>query len=377
VTDLARRDDRESALRCARYVRGRRVDGDLSLAGAFAACRSEGFVWIECTEPTQAELAAVAEEFQLPPVAVADAVAAHQRPKLEMHDDIVLVVLKPVHYVDSYEVVEVTELAMFLGPGFLVTVRHGDNDVLEQVRREFERGSEHPEFGVSEVLYRVAARVVDGYQEAIDYIYDDVDDIEEQVFGGGEQDRSERIYSLKREVADFRRAVTPLSRTLDLLAGGNHPVLSAEAAPYFRGVHDHLLRAADNVEAIDRLLSDVLQANTAQVSVRQARIALRQNEDMRRISAWAAIALVPTAVAGIYGMNFDHMPELRWQYGYPLVVGVIVAICGTLYLNFRARHWLGAHAPAEVQAEGAGRVRRELKSRARKLRRVGRTGSGS
>jgi magnesium transporter len=294
-----------------------------------------------------------------------------------VHGNIVLVVLKPVHYVDSYEVVEVTELALFLGPGFLVTVRHGDNDVLDQVRQEFETGSEHPEFGVAEVLYQVAARVVDGYQEAIDFIYDDVDDIEEQVFGGGDQDRSERIYGLKREVADFRRAVAPLSRTLELLAAGRSRVLASDAAPYFRGVHDHLLRAADNVEAIDRLLSDVLQANTAQVSVRQSQIALRQNEDMRRISAWAAIALVPTAVAGIYGMNFDHMPELRWQYGYPLVVGVIVTICVSLYFNFRARHWLGAPSAAEAQAEGIGRVRRELKSQARKLRRVGRIGSGS
>lgn len=364
-------------MRCARYVDGKRVDGDLSLAGASAACGSEGFVWIECTEPTREDIAAVAEEFALPPVAVADAVAAHQRPKLEMHGHIVLVVLKPVHYVDSAEVVEVTELAMFLGPGFLVTVRHGDNDVLDQVRREFDSGSENPEFGVAEVLYRVAAHVVDGYQEAIDSIYEDVDEIEVQVFGGGELDRSERIYSLKREVADFRRAVSPLSRTLEVLAGGRHPVLAVEAAPYFRAVHDHLLRAADNVDAIDRLLSDVLQANTAQVSVRHSQIALRQNEDMRRISAWAAIALVPTAVAGVYGMNFDHMPELRWQYGYPLVVGVIVTICGALYFNFRARHWLGAPSAAEAQAEGAGLVRRELKSRAKKLRRVGRIGSGS
>ncbi|HUR73177.1 MAG TPA: magnesium and cobalt transport protein CorA [Sporichthya sp.] len=377
MTELAQRGAAPGALRCARYVDGKRVDGELTLKGAFAACTAEGFVWIECTEPTHEDIAAVAAEFELPPLAVADAVAAHQRPKLEVHGDIVLVVFKPVHYVDSYEVVEVTELAMFLGPGFLVTVRHGDNDVLDVVRGEFERGSEHPEFGVTEVLYRVADQVIEGYQEAIDSIYDDVDDIEEQVFGGGDQDRSERIYSLKRELADFRRAVSPLGRTLEMLAEGPHRVLSAQAAPYFHGLHEHLLRAADNVEAIDRLLSDVLQANTAQVSVRQAQIALRQNEDMRRISAWAAIALVPTAVAGIYGMNFDHMPELRWQYGYPLVVGVIVAICATLYFNFRARHWLGKPSAAEAQAEGIGRVRREFKSQARKLRRVGRIGSGS
>ncbi|GAA0614740.1 magnesium/cobalt transporter CorA [Sporichthya brevicatena] len=374
MTELAQRPGRSRPVRCARYVGGRRVD--LTLEGAFAACSAEGFVWIECTDPSREDIAAVAAEFRLPELAVADAVAAHQRPKLEAHGDILLVVLKPVHYVDSYEVVEVTEVALFLGPSFVVTIRHGDNDVLDRVRRDLDSG-EHPEFGVAGVLYRVADRVVDGYQEAIDYIYDDVDEIEEQVFGGGDEDRSERIYSLKREVADFRRAVSPLSRTLETLADGRHPVLTPEVEPYFRGVHDHLLRAADNVEAIDRLLSDVLQANVAQVSVRQAQIQLRQNEDMRRISAWAAIALVPTAVAGIYGMNFEHMPELNWQYGYPLVLGVILTICLALYLNFRARHWLGAPAVADPQAEGAGRVRRELKSRARKLRRTARLGSGS
>jgi magnesium transporter len=383
VTELTQRGGRDGAIRCARYVDGKRVDADLALDGAFAACKSEGFVWIECTEPTRGDLAAVAAEFQLPELAVADAVAAHQRPKLEVHGEILLVVLKPVHYVDSDEVVEVTELAMFLGPGFLVTVRHGETKVLDAVRRRFDRGSEHPELGVAEVLYRVADRVVEGYQTAIDFIYDDVDDIEAQVFGGVGDDRAERIYYLKREVAEFRRAVTPLSRTLEQLAEREVTLLPAEAAPYFHGVHDHLLRAADNVEAIDRLLSDVLQANAAQVTVRQSHIALKQNEDMRRISAWAAIGLVPTGVAGIYGMNFEHLPELEWQYGYPMALGVIGGLCFGLYRTFVRYHWLGGPPPVEAEAETAARVRRALNRQANRLRQTGRTvrstwpGSGS
>ena len=374
VTELAQRGKREGAIRCARYVDGKRVDRDLSLKGAFAACGSEGFVWIECTEPTKAEIAAVAEEFQLPELAVVDAVAAHQRPKLEVHGEIVLVVLKPVHYVDSDEVVEVTELAMFLGPRVLVTVRHGDTNVLDAVRRKFERGSEHPQLGVAEALYLVADRVVDGYQKAIDNIYDDVDEIEAQVFGGGDHDRTERIYYLKREVAEFRRAVTPLGRTLEQLSERDTlSSLSADAAPYFHGVHDHLLRAADNIEAIDRLLTDVLQANAAQVTVRQSQIALRQNEDMRRISAWAAIGLVPTGVAGIYGMNFEHMPELEWQYGYPMALGVIATMCFGLYRTFVRYHWLGGPPPVDADEETAARLRRALNRQAARLRRTGRT----
>lgn len=326
-------------LRCAAYAEGHREDS-LSLSQAAAARNGDRFVWIELTEPTHQDIASVAAEFELPALAVADAVAAHQRPKLEVHGDVLLVVLKPVHYVDSEEVVEVTEIAVFLGRHFVVTVRHGQTDVLDKVRAEFEHGSEHPEFGATEVLYRAADRVVAGYQKAIDFILDDVDDIEVQVFGGGDDDRTERIYKLKREVAEFRRAVAPLGRTLDRLADGRLSLLAAEAPPYFRGVHDHLLRAAESVEAIDRLLTDVLTANVAQITVRQSQIALRQNEDMRRISAWAAIGLVPTGVAGIYGMNFRHMPELDWTYGYGMALALIGVTCVLLYRFFRANHWL-------------------------------------
>ncbi len=339
MTDLAQARGGEPVLRCAAYAEGRHED-TLSLPEAAAARNGGRFVWIELTEPTHRDIAAVAAEFELPEHAVADAVAAHQRPKLEVHGDVILVVLKPVHYVDSEEVVEVTEIAVFLGRHFVVTVRHGETTVLDKVRAEFEHGSEHPDFGAGEVLYRAADLVVDGYHKAIDCILDDVDDIEVQVFGGGDDDRTQRIYKLKREVAEFRRAVTPLGRTLERLGDGRLSLLAAETTPYFRGVHDHLLRAADSVEAIDRLLTDVLTANVAQISVRQSQISLRQNEDMRKISAWAAIGLVPTGVAGIYGMNFKHFPELEWRYGYPMVLTLIGAICVSLFRFFRKNHWL-------------------------------------
>jgi magnesium transporter len=335
---------------CAVYEDGHRRPGRVPLEQAGDVARStSGFVWIGLQQPTAEDIAAVAEEFGLPPMAVEDAVKAHQRPKLEVYGDVVFVVLKPVRYVDHVEVVDVTELAIFLGPRFVVTVRHGESDVLHRVRKELDRGnSKLLEHGPTGVLYRTADLVVDGYEEAIDYINSDVDDIETQVFGSDEPgDHAQRIYKLKREIAEFRRAVLPLATPLQRLSEGDVPGVDEAAAPYFRDVHDHVLRAADAIEGHDRLLSDILQADLARVTARQSEIAVkqnetavRQNEDTRKISAWAAIALVPTAIAGIYGMNFDNMPELRWKYGYFIVLGVIVAACVLLHRLFRRNGWL-------------------------------------
>ncbi|MCW2804389.1 MAG: magnesium and cobalt transport protein CorA [Propionibacteriaceae bacterium] len=324
------------------YEDGHRLPGRLPLDRAGEAARStSGFVWIGLQQPSTENIAAVADEFDLPPLAVEDAVKAHQRPKLEVYDDVVFMVLKPVRYVDHEEVVEVSEIALFLGPKFVITVRHGRGDVLRRVRAELDRGnSELLASGPTAVLYRTADLVVDGYEEAIVSITEDVDEIESQVFGDDELDHAERIYKLKREIAEFRRAVLPLATPLHRLAEGLVPVVDKVTAPYFRDVHDHALRAADAIEGHDRLLSDVLQADLARVEVRQSRIALRQNEDMRKISAWAAIALVPTAVAGIYGMNFEYMPELTWRFGYFMVLGLIAAVCLVLHRLFRRSGWL-------------------------------------
>ena len=327
---------------CALYERGTRRPGTLPLAAAGAATRgTDGFVWIGLQQPTADEVARVAAEFDLPALAVEDAVKAHQRPKLEVYGNVVFAVLKPVRYVDSNEVVEVAEVAIFVGEHFVVTVRHGDSHVLRQVRAELDSGAgDLPARGPLGVLYRAADLVVDQYEDAVEGINEDVDEIESQVFSGADEDYSERIYKLKREVAEFRRAALPLAVPLERLAEQRVPGVTARSAPYFRDVHDHLLRATDAVETFDRLLTDVLQANLARVGVRQNATAVRQNEDMRRISAWAAIALVPTAIAGIYGMNFDNMPELRWRYGYFAVVGTIVLVCLVLHRLFRRNRWL-------------------------------------
>jgi magnesium transporter len=342
VTDVQRVGADAVVGDCGLYTGGERVPGRVPLQdAAHTARRTEGYLWVGLREPTDADIAEVAAQFRLPTLAVEDAVHAHQRPKLEIYDDVVFAVLKPVRYVDHVEVVEVTEIAMFLQPHAVVSVRHGEGGVLRQVRAELDTGvPAEQDFGAAGVLYRTADRVVDAYEVALGHIDLDVDDIERLVFGPGEDDHSERIYKLKQEVAEFRRAMLPLQRPLERLAGGEVPHVPAAAEPYFRDVHDHLLRAVDAIEVIDRQLTDVLQANTARVTTGQSRVALRQNEDMRKISAWAAIALLPTAIAGIYGMNFEHMPELGTRYGYYVVLAVIVGACLTLHRAFRRNRWL-------------------------------------
>jgi magnesium transporter len=326
---------------CGLYEHGKRRAGRIPLGEAGRAVRdTDGFVWIGLQQPTAADLAELAAEFRLPALAVEDAVKAHQRPKLEVYGDVLFVVLKPVHYIDHDEMVEVAEIALFLGDGFVVTVRHGNSDVLGRVRAEFDAGSPLLSLGPTAVLYRAADLVADGYEATIELINEDVDEIELQVFGHDEAGHAERIYKLKREIAEFRRAVLPMAHAVQRLY--ESPVLGIDpaASAYFRDVHDHLLRASDAIEGHDRLLSDVLQADLARLGLRQSEIAVRQNEDMRKISAWAAIGLLPTAVAGVYGMNFEHMPELRWRYSYFVVVALIVAACVALHRMFRRNGWL-------------------------------------
>jgi magnesium transporter len=338
------RDVNEVIGDCGVYEHGRRRPGRVPLHEAHdVASSTSGFVWIGLKQPTPEEVALVAEQFQLPALAVEDAIKAHQRPKLESYGDVLFVVLKPARYVDHEEVVEIAEIAMFLGTNFVVTVRHGESEVLQQVRAELDLLRHGP----TGLLYRTADLVVDGYEEAITCIDEDVDEIESQVFSEATDDHSERIYKLKREIAEFRRAVLPLATALQRLADSSVAGIAAGAAPYFRDVHDHVMRASDAIEGHDKLLSDILQADLSRVSarqseiaVRQNEIAVRQNEDMRKISAWAAIALVPTAIAGIYGMNFNNMPELHWRYGYYAALVVIAGACLALYRLFRRNKWL-------------------------------------
>ena len=320
---------------CSVYDCGVRRAGDLPLPEALEAARSspDAFVWIGLHEPTEQELAAVAAEFELHPLAVEDAVHAHQRPKLETYGETLFCVLKPADYVDSDEVVRIGELMMFLGPDFVVTVRHGDASVFADTRSQLEADPGRLQWGPLGVLYAVVDRVVDGYGMVLRGLAEDVDDIECQVFSDDRRNHGERIYRLKREVLEFRQAVAPLAEPLEDLAEGKVTKAEHTLLEYFRDVHDHVVRITYRVEAFDNLLDGALSANLAQVGV-------RQNEDMRKITAWVAIIAMPTMIAGVYGMNFEHMPELEWVLGYPAVLLLMVGIGLALYRVLRRAGWL-------------------------------------
>ena len=262
-----------------------------------------------------------------------DAIHAHQRPKLEAYGHTLFVVLKTARYVDPDEVVQLGEILAFLGEDFVITVRHGVASSLEGVRERLESDPEHLKRGPGAVLHAIVDQVVDDYAPAVEGLGEDIEQVEDEVFSPARTNPSERIYKLKREVLEFNRAVAPLTEPVDRLARGRYELIHPEVRTYFRDVNDHLVRVHEQVEGYRELLTSVLAANLTQVSV-------RQNDDMRKISAWVAIAAVPTMIAGIYGMNFEHMPELRWTFGYPLVLGVMLLACVGLYRNFKRVGWL-------------------------------------
>jgi magnesium transporter len=320
---------------CAIYEHGRRRDGDTALEQAYDASGApDTFVWIGLAEPTPDEFDSIRSEFHLHPLAVEDAIESHQRPKLEVFDDMVFLVLKTVRYVDPDEVVEVGEIMVFLGADFLITVRHGEGSPLDGVRKGLEDDPKLLAHGPGAVLHAIVDRVVDDYGPAIAGLETDVEQVEEQVFTSARRaNPAERIYKLKREVLQFLRAATPLIDPIERLSRGHYSQIHPEITAYFRDVNDHLVRARDQLEGLNDLLSNVLQANLTQIGI-------RQNEDMRKISAWVAIAAVPTMIAGIYGMNFEDMPELTWEWGYPAVIALMASICSFLYWRFRRAGWL-------------------------------------
>jgi magnesium transporter len=321
---------------CAVYESGVRMAGELDLTQAFEAGRAsaDSFVWIGLHEPTRDEFDAVTAEFELPRLAVEDAHNPQQRPKLETYGDLLFLVIKPVRYVDSQEVIETGQVVLFIGETFVVSVRHGETAALHGVRLKLE--NEQPELlkcGPSAVVYAVLDHVVDDYERVMRQVDEDIDEIELHVFSSGAGNQAQRIYKLKRELTEFRRAVVPLRDPLRDLMHQRVRQIHPGTAEYFRDVQDHVTRVSEQIEAVDGLLSDALSANLAEVGI-------RQNEDMRKISAWVAIAAVPTMIAGIYGMNFENLPELKWEYGYYLVLGVMAAACGLLYRSFKRNGWL-------------------------------------
>ena len=321
---------------CALYRNGRRVTESRNLVGMVKAARADpgAFVWMGMFEPTQDDLVGVSRLFGIHPLAVEDAVKAHQRPKLEVYGDVVFLVLRTVWYEQSTEAIETGELMVLLGHGFVVTVRHGRGGGLEALRRRLEEDPQRAGHGPAAVLHAICDAVVDRYIEVAAEVEVDVEEIESQVFGRERFTDTQRVYLLKRELMEFRRAVIPLERALDgLVNEATAPAIPAELMPFFRDVLDHQRRVSDALDSFDRQLADIVQAHLAQLG-------LQQNADTRKISAWAAMALVPTMIAGIYGMNFEHMPELHWVLGYPMAIGIMVGACLLIYRQFKRSGWL-------------------------------------
>jgi magnesium transporter len=319
------------------YRHGKRIVDDVPAADLGRlrklATEPDDFIWVGLHEPSQEELATVEEEFGLHPLAIEDAFTAHQRPKLDRYEDTLFLTLKSLWYVDEHDAVETGEINMFVGSDFIITVRHGSGSELHSARRDLEAKAVALHHGTSGVVYAVCDRVVDGYLAVITALEEDVDEVEASVFSPQRTRDSARIYTLKREIAETRRAVLPLREPMRRFATGAIPEIAEGSAPFFRDVLDHLNQAAEIVDGLDQLLSTAFDAHVAQIS-------MQQNEDMRKISAGAAIVVVPTLIAGIYGMNFVHMPELGWHYGYAYAMGLMAAAIVVLWVWFKHSGWL-------------------------------------
>ncbi|MDQ3402452.1 MAG: magnesium and cobalt transport protein CorA [Actinomycetota bacterium] len=326
---------------CAVYVDGERLPNHWTHTDAIAEVRrrGEGFVWIGLHEPDARQIQGVAETFGLHELAVEDAVHAHQRPKLERYDDNLFMVLKTVSYVahdsptTANEIVETGEIMVFLGADYVVTVRHGKHSGLHELRGELESAPDRLRGGPAAVLHGIADTVVDSYLAVTAAFENDIDLIEKAVFAPRSPISAEQMYLVKREILELRRAVMPLATPLRKLAEGGSPLIPEQVRSYFRDVDDHLTTVSERVTSFDELLTTLLDATLAKIT-------LQQNTDMRKITSWAAIIAVPTMVVGVYGMNFDYMPELKWKFGYPLIMLIIFAACVILYRVFRKNRWL-------------------------------------
>lgn len=330
------------------YVDGRATAAPTNLDETYELLRDrDGMAWIGLFRPEPAEIHSVAAEFSLHPLAVEDALKGHQRAKLERYGDTLFVVLRPAWYLDAEETVEFGEVHLFIGPAFVVTIRHADNPDLARVRRRMEHNPALLALGPEAVLYAVLDEVVDGYGPVIAGLENDIDEIENQLFGG-EPAVSRRIYQLLGEVIDFQRAIGPLRGMLEgLLRGSDKYEVDVELQRSLRDVLDHVLRTGERADFFRVLLQNALTVHSTLVTQQQneemrhlSEAGLTQNEEVKRISAWAAILFAPTLIGTIYGMNFEYMPELGWRAGYPLAVAAMVAMGVVLFVIFKRRHWL-------------------------------------
>ncbi|MDP9144170.1 MAG: magnesium and cobalt transport protein CorA [Actinomycetota bacterium] len=316
----------------AMYLEGRRLPGAFAYDTASRLiAETDAFAWIGLHEPTADEFESTSLAFHLHELAVEDAVQAHQRPKLEIYDETILVVTKPARYVDPVEIVDFGEILVFVDPDFAVAVRHGEASRLIEARQELEHDPKRLACGPGSVLHAILSHVVRDYAQVLDELGGDVRDIEEDVFASVGDSR--RIYRLKQEVLKFHNAAQPLEEALYRLSTEEFPAIDDTLRPYFRDVHDHLLRVLDRINNFRDTLTSVLAANLTQVS-------LRQNADMRKISAYVAIAAIPTLLAGIWGMNFEHMPEIQAVWGYPIALVLMGGISLFLYTRFKKSGWL-------------------------------------
>ncbi|MFF4031810.1 magnesium and cobalt transport protein CorA [Streptomyces sviceus] len=338
-----------SIVQAALYRDGVRVSSPATLADTFRELREQpsGMAWIGLARPPESELLSLAEEFDLHPLAVEDAMEAHQRPKLERYGDTLFVVLRAARYLDAPEEVDFGELHVFVGPDFVITVRHGAAPDLSAVRHRMEKTPELLKLGPEAVLYAILDAVVDGYAPVVAGVQNDIDEIETEVFRG-DPEVSRRIYELSREMVEFQRATRPLVSMLHaLMAGFAKYGTDEELQRYLRDVADHVTHTSERVDGFRQALTDILTVNATLVTQQQnaemralTEAGFEQNEEIKKISSWAAILFAPTLVGTIYGMNFDHMPELHWVLGYPFAMLLMAGVCTSLYIIFKRRDWL-------------------------------------
>lgn len=318
----------------ALYQNGIRVVGPSDISDLVDIARtSGGFVWLGLAEPTHDEFEHVVGELNFHPLAVEDAVHAQQRPKIEEYEGLTFFTLKTVFYNEANSAISTGELICFIEEDFIVIVRHGEGSPLVAVRHEIEAKPDFLKLGPYAVLHAVVDRVIDEYAVIANELENDVINLETKVFGGKRQTFSQEIYFLKRELIEYRHAIEPLVVPLQKLVSETFSQMPEFLKPFFRDTLDHLMRACEHASGMDSLLTTALQADLAHVQV-------RQNEDVRKISAWVALAAGPTMIAGIYGMNFKFMPELDWKFGYPLVLGVVTSLSSFLFYKFRKADWL-------------------------------------
>lgn len=324
----------EGVVNSVAYAEGRR-EGDIAIPDISEVLeRPEVFVWVGLHNPSPELLRQIQLEFGLHDLAVEDAQVAHQRPKLEQYGDSVFVVLRPAILAPDQQRIELGETHLFVGPRYVVSIRHGDTPGYAAVRTRCESTPALLAKGPGFVLYAVMDFVVDHYFPVLDTLGDQLESLEDEIFSETfERKTVQRIYDLKRSLVEVKRAVSPLVDVCNRLIRFDMPLIHEDTRPYFRDVYDHAIRINEHVDTLRELLTGALEAHLSLTAV-------SQNDAMKKLAGWAAIIGVPTMVAGVYGMNFKFMPELGWHYGYPVVMAGLLATCVYLYYRFKRSGWL-------------------------------------